>query len=129
MVDDTAAPVPGESPGAVPAWVNGLLACRFTNLRPVERGEDGRASILVPRFDGAILRRLLMPRLRRPNFAIRLDALGSAAFDQMDGKRTGEEIATRLAGQFPGQPDIRLRLALFLRTLVAQGHAMAETPR
>ncbi len=118
---------PPDSPAA-PAWIDGLLACRFTPLRPFDRGDDGRGSIRVPRFDGSLLRRLLMPRLHRPDFSIRLDDLGSAAWELCDGTRTGEELATLLAHRFPEQADVRLRLAVFLRTLVAQEHVRAEMP-
>jgi hypothetical protein len=102
--------------------VDGLLAGRIVTARPADRTDDGRVAIRVPRFDGRILRRVLVPLLKRPDFHVRLDDLGSAAWDLCDGTRTGEEMATLLADRFPDQPDVRLRLALFLRTLLAQGH-------
>jgi hypothetical protein len=111
-----------------PAWVGELLRCRFRALRPADPGEGERLAIRVPRFDGSILRRWLVPILRRPDFHVRLDDLGTAAWRLFDGVRTGEEIAAALDDRFPGQPDLRLRLAVFLRTLVAQGHAGAELP-
>jgi hypothetical protein len=115
-----------DTPGIPePAWVGNLLACRFRTLRASERGEDGQILVIVPRFDGAILRRFLSPILRQPNFRIRLDQTGSAAWELCDGTRTGEEIAAGLALVFPDQTDLRLRLGPFLRTLARQKHVVA----
>ena len=123
MPDD---PAPDIPPRPEPDWVGALLACRFRTLRPAEPLEGGRVAIRVPRFDGPVLRRLLLPRLRRPHFLVRLDDLGSAAWRLCDGTRTGDRIAADLEGLFPGQADLRPRVALFLRALVAQGHVSAE---
>jgi len=127
MPDDAPAPeAPPRPAGAVPEWVGALLACRFAPLRASGRTPDGRVALQVPRFDGPILRRILLPRLRRPNFSILLDELGSAAWDLCDDRRTGEEMAAALSGRFDDAPDLRLRLAMFLRVLVAQGHLAAR---
>jgi hypothetical protein len=112
--------MPGEA--KVPAWVDGLMALRFVAARPADPTDDGRVAVRVPRFDGPWLRRWLVPLLKRPDFHIRLDALGSAAWELCDGTRTGEEVAAELVARFPDQADVRLRLAVFLRTLSAQGH-------
>jgi len=117
---------PPATPRVEPGWVPDLLSCRLTRLRGIDRGDDGRVWLRVPRFDGSILRRVLVPLLRNPEFRIRLDDLGSAAISRCDGERTGEAIAQDLVACFPDQPDVRLRLAIFLRTLVAQGHLRAE---
>jgi hypothetical protein len=128
MTHDTPTPEPPPFTGVPPAWVDALLACRLTPLRPFDQGADGRVSIRVPRFDGRLLRRLLMPLLRRPDFGIRLDDLGSAAWMLCDGARTGEDIATLLVDRFPAQTDVRLRFAVFLKALVAQEHLRADMP-
>lgn len=117
-----------DAPKKVPAWVDGLMAGRFVAGRPADRTDDGHVAIRVPRFDGRILRKVLVPLLKRPDFHVRLDALGSAAWDLCDGTRTGEEMAAALAERFPDQADVRLRLAIFLRTLLAQGHLRGEWP-
>lgn len=85
--------------------------------------EDGCRAILVPKFDGRILGRYLMPRLRHPHFLVRLDAIGTFAWELCDGTLTGHEMAVRLRERFPGLVDPEGRLALFLRMLLAQGHA------
>ncbi len=105
-----------------PPWIDHVMAVRPTPNRPFEHDADGRVKVRVPRFDGAILRRLLMPRLRRPDFLIRLDAFGTCVWEACDGRRTGEDIATMLTGRWPDETGMRLRLAMFLRQLLVQGH-------
>jgi hypothetical protein len=105
-----------------PPWVAQVLAARPVHARPFDRDAEDRVAIRVPRFDGAILRRLLMPRLRRPEFRIRLDAFGTCAWDACDGRRTGEDIAALLSARWPDEPGMRLRAAMFLRQLLIQGH-------
>ena len=117
---------PSRPAGNVPGWVGTLLACRFAPQRPFQHTPDGRVALQVPRFDGPILRRWLLPRLRHPDFSIALDELGSAAWDLCDDRRTGEEMAAVLSRRFGDAPDLRLRLAMFLRVLVAQGHLAAR---
>ena len=113
---------------APPPWVDQVLAARPVPVRPFDRDAEGRISIRVPRFDGAILRRLRMPRLRRPDFLIRLDAFGTCAWDACDVRRTGEDIAALLAERWPDEPAMRLRLAMFLRQLLLQGHLADAGP-
>lgn len=113
---------------APPPWVDQVLAVRPVPARPFERDADDCVLIRVPRFDGAILRRLLMPRLRRPDFLIRLDEFGTCAWDACDGRRSGEDIASRLAERWPDEPGMRLRLAMFLRQLLLQSHLHAVEP-
>ena len=122
MPDDDRAPdeEPPRTADAVPGWVGALLSSRFAPQRAFQHTPDGRVALQVPRFDGPILRRWLLPRLRRPNFSITLDELGSAAWDLCDDRRTGEEMAAILSRRFGDAPDLRLRLAMFLRILVAQ---------
>ncbi|MBM4394686.1 MAG: PqqD family protein [Deltaproteobacteria bacterium] len=96
------------------------------DLRPVraradERGDDGLLSIRVPRFEGW-LARLLGPRLRRPDFLLRLDAVGTAVWEMCDGARTGHQIAAALASRFPDLAKAEGRTRAFLGLLIRQGH-------
>ena len=113
---------------APPPWVDQVLAARPVHARPFDRDAEGHVSVRVPRFDGAILRRLLMPRLRRPDFLIRLDAFGTCVWEACDGHLTGEDIATLLAERWPDEPGMRLRLAIFLRQLLLQGQLADASP-
>jgi len=105
-----------------PAWVDGILATKPVPARAFTLGEDDRVSISVPRFDGYVLKRILVPLLKKPDFSIRLDPFGSFVWKHCDGSKTGEEIAQLLADQWPEETEMRLRLAMFLRLLLGQGH-------
>ncbi len=112
-----------------PTLVDTALAFRPQRARETERGDDGLAAIVVPKFNGRILGKYLMPRLKNPNFLVRLDEVGSFAWDLCDGSLTGEGIAQRLAERFPDLVDPRGRAAIFLRQLLGQGHVIAVRPR
>jgi hypothetical protein len=84
--------------------------------------EDGLVAILVPRFDGPLLRRFLMPRLRHPNFRITLDASGSFVWKMLDGQMSVGDIARAWAADNPGEEVPLARVALFVRALAMQGH-------
>ena len=75
---------------------------------PFEVGEDGLVALLVPRFENRILKKLLVPLLRKPDFRVRLDALGSFVWSQCDGATTVAEIAARAAAKFGGEPEAML---------------------
>lgn len=105
-----------------------LSACPCA-ARESETLDDGCVAILVPRFDGAILGRWLMPRLRRPNFRVNLDEVGTFVWGLCNGMRTGDEIVEATEQRFPDMKDLRGRVALFLRRLLSQGHLAVRTPQ
>jgi hypothetical protein len=96
-------------------------------LRP-ERGldhdldDDGLVTVLQPKFRGAILGRLLQPRLVKPFIRVRLDEVGSAIWETCDGQTKVAEIAEILADRWGDDFDPgHTRLALFLRTMEQHG--------
>jgi hypothetical protein len=100
-------------------------AANLLTLTPVRRADweaaaDGRVVVRIPKFRGRA-GRWLMPRLRRPYFNIRLDALGSVVWRHCDGQTPVSTIAehlTRELGAEAGEPDALLaRIAAFLRHL------------
>jgi len=103
--------------------IEDLMGRRFVRARGSEPVDDGLRAILVPKFDGRILGRFLMPRLKRPNFRIRLDRFGSFVWDQMDGLATVADIAARFKAAHPEEDMADERVALFIRALAVQGHA------
>jgi hypothetical protein len=98
------------------------LTLRPATARAWERAEDGHVVVLVPKFDGKVLGRWLMPRLREPHMKIHLDALGSAVWEACDGTRTGGDIAALLAERFPEATQLPDRVRRFLLQLRVQGH-------
>lgn len=80
--------------------------------------EGGRVLLLRPRFTSGLLRKYLLPMLRRPHFRIHLDVYGSAAWRLCDGSRTLAEVGTALREQFGQQIEpVQERLALFVGQL------------
>ena len=65
-----------------------------------EIGEDGRIVLYVPRLHHRWLRSWLEPMLARPEFRVRLDALGTSFWKNCDGATPVAEIARRMAGEF-----------------------------
>ena len=77
------------------------------DFRPVraarfEVGADGLVAIVVPRFTNRLLVKFLVPRLRAPDYRVRLDAIGSFVWQQCDGSVTVAEIGARASVRFGG---------------------------
>lgn len=86
-----------------------------------EVGADGLVAVLVPRFENWLLRKLLVPLLRRPDFRVRFDPLGSFVWQQCDGKTTVVDIAARAAAKFGGDAEAMLhRTGAFLAKLARE---------
>ena len=58
-----------------------------------EAGQDGRTVLLIPKFRKGLMAKWVQPKLRRPNFRIKLDENGSFIWDLCNGQRTVGEIA------------------------------------
>ena len=108
-----------------------LLALTPERRADWEAGADGRVVIRIPKFRGR-LGRWIVPRLRRPYFNIRLDALGSVVWRLCDGQTAVSTIAERLGtelGPEAGEPEALLgRIAAFLRHL-ERGDLVTIAPR
>lgn len=71
--------------------------------RPIIRHEvndEGVVTLLAPRFKSRILRRWLLPRLKRPFFKVELDDIGSSLWLLCDGERNVKEIARVMRERF-----------------------------
>lgn len=110
--------------GHVNLIVEDLTGRVFARARGFNTLEDGLVEVLVPRFDGAILGRFLMPRLKKPFFSIRLDKFGSFVWLRIDGVTTVGKIYELFDAQNPGEEMSRERVALFVRALAMQKHLM-----
>jgi len=83
-----------------------------------ETGEDGRTTLLRPKFIGGMLGKWIQPRLRKPFYRIRLDDLGSAVWDLVNGARSAGEIASELERRFGDRvKPAHERVAAFLGEL------------
>ncbi len=65
-----------------------------------ENGPESRAVLLVPRFRRGPLAKWLQPRLKRPNFRVNLDDIGSFVWNLLDGRTSFTAIAQAMRGHF-----------------------------
>jgi len=83
-----------------------------------ELEEGGCAVLLVPRFRGPLLRAWLLPLLAKPDFRVKLDAMGTAFWQRCDGSSTVLKIAEEMAAQSGSDVEEMIeRLGLFLAKL------------
>ncbi len=80
--------------------------------------EGGSAVLLVPRFRSGLLRAWLLPLLAKPNFRVKLDALGTAFWQRCDGSTPVLKIAEQMSAQSGSDvDDVLERLGRFLARL------------
>jgi len=83
-----------------------------------EKKEDGLIVLLKPKFELALLRKYVLPRLKKPYFKIKLDHVGSFIWERCDGNLRVKEVAKNLKDKFGEDVEpLYDRLALFLQNL------------
>jgi len=83
-----------------------------------EESGDGLIIILKPKFKNKIFVKYLLPRLKSPNFKVKLDQFGSFVWNQCNGKNTVEQIGNLLKENFQGDIEpVYDRLAVFIQSL------------
>ena len=83
-----------------------------------EKTEDGLVVLLKPKFQHPFFKKHVLPRLKRPYFKVKLDAVGSFVWEQCDGKQTVQEVAQNLKEKFGEEVEpLYDRIALFLQNL------------
>ncbi|HUR62405.1 MAG TPA: PqqD family protein [Candidatus Thermoplasmatota archaeon] len=88
-----------------------------------ERQEDGQV-VLVRRRFGWLRRGFLRMVRVDPDLTVRLDLLGAAAWQLIDGERTVAQLHAELQRRFPAQDDLAGRLGRFLGTMVSRGFVL-----
>ncbi|MGB0652104.1 MAG: PqqD family protein [Thermoplasmatota archaeon] len=88
-------------------------------LVEAEVGDDGHLRLRRRKFGrfGTLVLRVL--RIS-PDLVVKLDDLGAAAWQLMDGKRTVAQVADCLRADRPEEEQIEQRLGSFLGILVSQ---------
>jgi hypothetical protein len=105
-----------------------ILACIPHRIAEHELSDDGRVSVLQPRFSWAPLQRLMM-RWNRPFIRVKLDATGSLLWLQCDGERTVGTIASACRASLGDQlADSDPRVVEFFRSLVKSGLVRLQRP-
>lgn len=83
-----------------------------------EKKEDGLIVLLKPKFKHPFFKKHVLPRMKKPNFKVTLDAVGSFVWEHCDGKNTVEEVAQSLKEEFGESAEpLYDRLALFFQSL------------
>ena len=78
-----------------------LKGANYLTLTPVrihshEVGENGKVTLIVPKFKNPLFRQWLIPRGKSDHFRIHLDELGSATWMLIDGESNVAEICSKL---------------------------------
>jgi hypothetical protein len=83
-----------------------------------EEGENDAVVLLIPKFRHPWMRKWVVPRLKRPDFHVKTDRLGSFVWRKCDGKSTVLEISDAMGREFGADFDpAHDRICGFIRQL------------
>ena len=95
-----------------------LLEFTPVHLARWEQDAQGIIVLLIPKFTNAFLAKHVMPRMKRPNFRIKLDEFGTWVWLHIDGRRTVYQIGVELQQEFGDKVEpVFQRLGLFINSL------------
>ncbi len=95
----------------------------FSDLIPVktirwEKTEENQVVLLVPKFRSRFAVKYILPRLKKPDMRIKLDAFGSHVWMNCDGNQSVKNIADSLRAAYGSSAEpADQRTAQFIRTL------------
>ena len=84
---------------AEPSAVNLLNLIPDQNIKS-EKSEDGFSVLLKPKYRHPLFVKYALPRLKSPNYKIKLDDVGSFIWDLCDGRNNVKEIGHQLKEKF-----------------------------
>jgi len=97
--------------------INLLELVPVHNLR-WEKNEEGLITLLKPKYRHSLLRKHLLPRMKKPYYRVRLDAIGSYIWESCDGKRKVRQVGEMLRDRFGEEVQpLYERLSSFLHSL------------
>ncbi|PIS30281.1 MAG: hypothetical protein COT43_02160 [Candidatus Marinimicrobia bacterium CG08_land_8_20_14_0_20_45_22] len=83
-----------------------------------EDGNDGKVTLLQPKFPSRFGRKFLAPRMKNPYFHVKLDILGSSVWKKIDGIKNAGQIADEIESEFGDQyPSLNERISKFFNLL------------
>lgn len=83
-----------------------------------ETTDEGKVVVLVPKFRNPLLVKWLLPYLAKPYFRIKLDDVGSAIWQQLDGGTPISHVAESLKTKFGAAVEpVESRINHFLNQL------------
>lgn len=103
-----------------------LKGANYLELTPVrtqayETGEDGKVTLLVPKFSNKKLSNFLIPRNKTTHFTINFDELGSTTWLAIDGKTNVNQLCSILAEKLGEKiHPVHERVTKFLTLLYEQ---------
>jgi len=102
---------------ADPSVVNLLELIPDKNIKS-EKSEDGFSVLLKPKYRHPLFVKHVLPHMKRPNYKINLDDIGTFIWDLCDGKNTVEEIGNKLKETFGDKVEpLYDRLRIFFQNL------------
>jgi hypothetical protein len=83
-----------------------LKKANYLDLTPLrqmefETLENGKVDVLLPRFKHPVWKRALQPRWKQEFIRIHLDEMGTAIWNEIDGKIKVHELCIRLQASHP----------------------------
>ena len=86
-------------------------------------GEDGRVTLLVPKFKSRTLQRVLLKCKLSTHVRVRLDEFGSGFWNLVDGSRSIGEIGQEMQIRFgESVQPVYERLAVFILQMKSRGY-------
>ncbi len=83
-----------------------------------DKGENGTVVLLVPKFRNRWMRKWVVPRLSKPVFRVKTDALGTFVWKRCDGKESVLAIAEAMNREFGADFDPSFdRISHYIRKL------------
>ena len=91
-------------------------------IRKWQQTGDGMVVLYKPKFNHPLLRRYVLPRLIRPDFKIKLDAIGSFIIENCDGQTSVRDLGEKLKQRFGESIEPLFdRLQFFMQQLENNG--------
>jgi len=95
-----------------------LYELRPRRLVEWETGQNQQVTLLIPKFRTGLIARVLQPRLRRPQFRIKLDEFGSFVWLLCTGETNVRSIGEQMRSRFGETAEpIYDRISRFLQQL------------
>ena len=102
---------------AKPSAVNLLELIPDRNIKS-EKTEDGFSVLLKPKYRHPLFVKHALPRMKSPNYKIKLDDIGSFIWDLCDGSNNVKEIGRQLEEKFGDKVEpLYDRLRIFFQNL------------
>ena len=100
------------------------MSANLLDLIPIkmmksEENDDGTITVIKPKFRNKFIVKYLVPKLKSPDFKVKLDEFGSFVWKQIDGNLTVEKIGWNLKNNFHENIEpVYERLSVYFQTLL-----------